>query len=435
MRAILLFFWETESVILTIIIFVLTLILIMVRPKPLNEATAALLGAVLMLATSIVSPSDTYDVLKTTDNILLFFLGLMVVCAVADQAGFFEWSAFKAVKLANGRGHRLLLVLFGLGTIITTFFSNDATALILTPIVYVVVTKLRLNPLPYVFACAFIANTASMMLPISNPVNLLPVDHFGLTLSEYLRFLLLPTVLAIIINVVLFAIIFRKAVSASFKYDGTGFSVKVDRFFVFTCVGLVLTALGYIFASLYGLPLSWPALGGAVILLLGGFSFRRLTWKRVNSGISWSILLFIFSLALLVKGLDNAGVTHTIGEGLTNLSSKGPLVAILATSFGTAVGSNLINNWSMMMVSVSSLGNISTTIPSFNQGLIYSSIIGADLGPNIAIIGSLSSMLWLVILRQRGLDIHPMQYLKLGLMVTPPMLLAAALGLYACSRF
>jgi arsenical pump membrane protein len=421
--------------VLTLCIFVLTLILIMVRPRPLNEATAALLGAILMLATSVISLSQAYDVLKTTANILLFFLGLMIVCAVADRAGFFEWSAFKAVKLANGKGRRLLLVLFVLGTVITTFLSNDATALILTPIVYVLVTKLKLNPLPYVFACAFIANAASMMLPISNPVNLLAVDKFGITLSEYLRFLFLPTILAILINIVLFVIIFRKAISASFKYDGTGFSVKIDSFFLFTCVGLVLTALGYIFASLYGLPLSWPALGGAALLLTGGFAFRRLTLKRVNSGISWSILLFIFSLALLVKGLDNAGVTHTIGEALANLSAKGSLGAILATSFGTAIGSNLINNWSMMMVSVSSLGNISASIPHFNQGLIYASIVGADLGPNIAIIGSLSSMLWLAILRQRGLDIHPVQYLKLGLMVAPAMLTAAALSLYACSRF
>ena len=421
--------------IITLIIFIFTLILIIVRPKPLNEATAALLGAVIMLATSAISPSDTYDVLKTTANILLFFLGLMVVCAVADRAGFFEWSAFKAVKLANGRGRRLLLVLFGLGAVITTFFSNDATALILTPIVYVIVTKLRLNPLPYVFACAFIANTASMMLPISNPVNLLAVDQFKLTLGQYLRFLLLPTVLAIVINVALFAFIFRKAISGSFKNDSASFSVRVDSFFIFTCVGLVLTALGYIFASLYGLPLSWPALGGAAVLLVGGFAFRRLTFKRVNAGISWSILIFIFCLALLVKGLYNAGITHTIGEALTNLSGRGSLGAILATSFGTAVGSNLINNWSMMMVSVSSLGNISTSITSVNQGLVYSSIIGADIGPNIAVLGSLSSMLWLVILRQRGLDIHPLQYLKLGLKVAPPLLLVAALSLYVSSLF
>ena len=421
--------------VLTLCIFVLTLILIMVRPKPLNEATAALLGAILMLATSTVSPAQAFDVLKVSANILLFFLGLMLVCTVADRAGFFEWSAFRAVRLADGKGRRLLLVIFGLGTVITAFFSNDATALILTPIVYVLVTRLRLDPLPYVFACAFIANTASIILPISNPVNLLPIDRFGLTLGEYLKFLFVPALLAISINIVLFLIIFRKSISASFKYDSSEHLVKVDSFFIFTCVGLVLTAIGYILTSLYGLPLSWPALGGAAFLLIGGFAFRRLSLKSVNSGISWSILLFIFSLSLLVKGLDNAGVTHTLGATLANLSSKGSLGAILATSFGTAIGSNFINNWSMMMVSVSSLGSISTPIPSFDQSLIYSTIVGADLGPNIAILGSLSSMLWLVLLRQRGLNIHPVQYLKLGLIVAPPMLIAAALGLYACSLF
>lgn len=403
----------------------------MVRPKPLNEATAALLGAIVMVATRVVSPAQTLDVLKNSDNILLFFLGLMIVCSIADRAGFFEWSAFKATRLANGKGRRLLLVLFGLGTLITAFLSNDATALVLTPIVYVLVTKLKLNPLPYVFACAFIANTASVILPISNPVNLLPIDKFGLTLSEYLRFLLLPAILAISINVALFLFIFRKAISASFEHNGPEHSVKIDNFFKFTCVGLSLTAIGYILTSLYGLPLSWPALGGAVFLLIGGFAFRRLNLKQVNSGISWSILLFIFSLALLVKGLDNAGVTKAIGDVVAKLSSENHLGAVMATTFGTALGSNLINNWSMMMVSVSSLGSMSSP----DQGLIYSTILGADIGPNIAILGSLSSMLWLVLLRQRGLDIHPLQYLKLGLIVAPPMLIVAALSLYACSLF
>jgi arsenical pump membrane protein len=421
--------------ILTLCIFCITLILIMVRPKPLNEATAALLGAIIMVAASVVSPGQTLEVFKGSANILLFFLGLMIVCAVADRAGFFEWSAFKAVKLAKGKGSRLLLVLFGLGTVITAFFSNDTTALVLTPIVYVLVTRLNLNPLPYVFACAFIANTASIILPISNPVNILPVDEFGLTLGGYLKHLLLPAVLAITINVALFFLIFRKAISARFKYDESEHPVKIDRFFVFTCVVLVLTAIGYVLTSLYGLPLSFPALGGAAILLIGGFAFRCLTVKKVNSGISWSILIFIFSLAVLVRGLDNAGVTEAIGQAVSELVSVNHLGAVMATSFGTAIGSNLINNWSMMMVSVSSLDSVGNSISPLGQPLVYSCILGADIGPNIAILGSLSSMLWLVLLRQRGLDIHPLQYLKLGLIVTPPMLAVAALSLYACSLF
>jgi len=424
-----------KYMLLALCIFIITLILIMVRPKPLNEATAALLGALAMLMTGVISLTQAIEVLKTSANILLFFLGLMVVSTLADRAGFFKWSAFKAVQLASGNGRRLLLIIFGVGAAITAFFSNDATALILTPVVYALVTRLRLNPLPYVFACAFIANTASMLLPVSNPVNLLPVDRFGLTLGEYLRFLLVPTILAIAINITLLSIIFRKDISASFNNDCLKEKAKVDTFFWFVCIGLAITAAGYIFVSIYGMPLSWPALAGAGILLVGGFSFHRITPGTVASSISWSILLFIFSLALLTRGLENAGITHVLGKTLVWLSSKGTLEAVITTTVATGLGSNLINNWSIMMVSVSRLASASNPGASFDQSLIYSSILGADLGPNIAIFGSLSSMLWLVLLRQRGLNIHPLQYLRLGLIVTPPMLIASALALYASSLF
>ena len=421
--------------ILALSIFALTLILIMVRPRPLNEATAASLGALAMLVTGVVSLTQVFEALVTNANILLFFLGLMLISALAERAGFFNWSAFKAIQLANGNGRRLLLIIFGVGAAITAFFSNDATALILTPVVYVLVTKLRLNPLPYVFTCAFIANTASILLPVSNPVNLLPVDRFGLTLGEYLRFLLVPALLAITINVILFILIFNKDIKALFNMDSLKEKVKTDNFFWFVCIGLAITAAGYILVSIYGMPLSWPALAGAGILIIGGFSFHRITPSTLTSSISWSILLFIFSLALLTKGLENAGITHVLGKTLVWLSTKGTLEAVVAITVGTGLGSNLINNWTMMMVSVSSLVSASNPVASFDQSLIYSSILGADLGPNIAILGSLSSMLWLVLLRRRGLDIHPLQYLRLGLIVTPPMLIASALALYATSLF
>ena len=420
--------------ILAIVIFAITLVLIIVRPKPLNEGSAAALGAIAILIAGVISLHDVYNVFKATYNILLFFLGLMIISTIADQAGFFKWCAQKAVGLAKGSARRLLLVVFGLGVLITAFFSNDATALILTPIVFVLVTRFKLKPLPYVFACAFIANTASMLLPVSNPVNLLPVDSFRITLGEYLKFTLLPSLLAITINIGLFMFIFRKDIAASFKDEQPEPPVKIDAFFRFACVVLVLTAVGYILASVYGKPVSWPAMGGAAALLAGGFTFRRLKLRGVASGISWPIFIFIFSLALLVRGLENKEVTQAIGEAVARLSSANTLWAVLAVSFGTAIGANLINNWSMMMISVSSLASISSTALSFDRSIIYASVLGADLGPNITILGSLSSMLWLVLLRQRGLDIHPLQYLKLGLIVTPLMLITSALCLYVCGR-
>jgi arsenical pump membrane protein len=419
---------------LSLIIFIPAIALVMLRPRPLNEATAAALGAVAMLIGGVISPFDTWEVLKSSANILLFFLGLMIISVVADRAGFFEWCAIKSVRLARGKGPFLLLIVFSLGAVITAFFSNDATALILTPIVFALVTRLKLKALPYVFACAFIANTASMLLPVSNPVNLLAVEKFSLTLGEYLKFLLIPSLLMIAMNVGLFYLIFRKSIFTISRESIPRESAKIDKFFLAVSAGLSLIALGYIMVSIYGFPLSYPAMGGAVILLACGFGFRRIHFGTVTRGISWYLFLFIFALTLLIKGLENSGVTQALADVLASLASHGPLQALFSVTLSTAIGSNLINNWSMMMVSISSLGNLAMQTSGFDRVLVYGAIMGADIGPNIAVLGSLSSMLWLVLLRQRGLDIHPVQYLKLGLLVAPPMLIIGVLSLYLCGR-
>ncbi len=417
---------------LALAIFIPAIGLVMVRPKPLNEATAAALGAAVMILAAVVTPLQTWEVLKANSNILLFFLGLMVISIIADQAGFFEWCAFKSLKLAKGKSHALLAVVFGLGSVLTAFFSNDATALILTPIVYVIVTRLKLNPLPFVFACAFIANAASMLLPVSNPVNLLAVERFDLTLGGYLKHLLIPSTLVIALNYGLFLLVFRKALAVPDWGNGFESNVKVDKYFLAVTAGLVITAAGYILVSVYGLPLSYPAVGGAVILLGCALFFKRFSFNKISSGISWSIFLFIFALAVMVKGLENAGITQFLADRLVELASQGQLQALFSVTLGTALGSNLINNWSMMMVSVSSLA---TQGAGFDKVLVYGALLGADLGPNIAILGSLSSMLWLSLLKKRGLDIHPMQYIKLGLIVTPPALVIGVLSLYLCARW
>ncbi len=418
--------------ILTLIIFFASIGLLMVRPKPLNEAAAVALGAAAMLTFSLISPLQSWQVLQENANVLLFFLGLMIISVVAERAGFFQWCAFKATQLAGNKSSALMGIVFALGTLITAFFSNDATALILTPLIFAIVKRHKLNPLPYVFACAFIANTASMLLPVSNPVNLLAVGKFGLTLGEYLKFLLLPSLLLIVVNLLLFRWLFRQQLREVSQADQTEEPPKIDPFFLTVSVGLALTALGYLLVSAFGGPLAYPAVGGAVLLLICGFGFKRVSVKTVTSDISWSIFLFIFALALLVKGLENAGVIKILADQLAALAAHGPLQALVSVTLGTALGSNLINNWSMMMVSVSSLGALSAHSAVVNNSLVYGAIMGADIGPNLTILGSLSSMLWLVLLRQRGLDIRPMQYIKLGLIVTPVLLVVGVLSLYLC---
>jgi len=184
------------------------------------------------------------------------------------------------------------------------FFSNDATALLLTPVVFTLVSELKLNPLPYVFTCAFIANTASLLLPVSNPVNLLPFTAFHLTLGEYLHYLLLPGVAAIAVNIVVFYFLFRHKISARFEASNLTCPPK-DFLFKYTCIVLGFIAIAYLVVSFYGLPLFWVALGGALLLMGGGLALG-LRPHEIRSGISWSILLFIFSLSApisLITGL------------------------------------------------------------------------------------------------------------------------------------
>jgi arsenical pump membrane protein len=157
-------------------IFLLTMATVITRPRRVDESVAAALGALAMLGLGVVSPGEALGQIAAYWNLFLFFLGLMLISGLADAAGFFDAAGALAAGAARGSGRLLLLGVFVVGTVTTTFLSNDATALILTPVVCSVATRLRLPPLPYLFATTFVADTASMTLPVSNPINILVGD-------------------------------------------------------------------------------------------------------------------------------------------------------------------------------------------------------------------------------------------------------------------
>ena len=198
------------------LIAILTLIGIMVRPFKWNEAMIAMAGAGLLLILGLINPLDALTVLLNDWNIFLFFLGMMALSALAEAAGLFDWLAAQATRLAGGSSRRLLLNTFLLGSVISMVLSNDATALILTPIVYTLVTRLRLPVLPFLFACTFIADTASFLLPVSNPINIIVLTTFHLDLWTFLRLLFLPGLLVICINIVVFFFLYRQQLKGSF---------------------------------------------------------------------------------------------------------------------------------------------------------------------------------------------------------------------------
>lgn len=420
-------------------IFGLTLVLIIVRPKRINEAVAALSGAALMLLCGVVAPLDAVNVLAEKWDVFLFFLGLMTIAVAAESAGFFEWAAALAGKWSGGSGLRLFVNVFLLGTVISTFFSNDATALILTPVVYSLATSLELDPLPFMFACTFIADTASFVLPVSNPINILVLGQFPLDLPQFLKHLLLPALVCIALNLILFGVIFKKRLPTKFEKSqlkDPAAAIHDPAYFRYTLFCLALIAAGYVVGSLFHWPLSLVALAGAALLLIGGIRRQQLAIPKLLQEISWPLFGFIAGMFIVVRGVENVGLTAALGNFIIGSAGNNLFLGVLFTTFGVALGANLINNVPMTLVMLSAIGQQATHLsPVLQQGVVYSTMFGADLGPNLTTIGSLATVLWLVILRRRGLEISSLQYFKLGLLVTPLMLLVGSLLIWLSLLF
>jgi arsenical pump membrane protein len=358
---------------------------------------------------------------------------MMSLSALAEAAGLFDWLAVQTARLSGNSSRRLFLNTFLLGCLISMILSNDATALILTPIIYSLVTRLRLPVLPFLFACTFIADSASFILPVSNPINIIVLSKFPLDLWTFLRLLLLPALVVISINIGVFFLLYRRQLQASFdikRLPSAETSVKHISYFRYTCTIVILVAVAYIIASAVQFPLSLVALSGAVLLLVGALSWKQATVQQVGKQISWSIFGFIGGMFIIVRTVEDTGLTAQFGQLLLHLSGGTSLGAVIVGTLGAAVGTNLINNVPMAVVLTSALQSVQHAAPATRLGFIAATIFGCDLGPNLTTVGSLATVLWLLILRQRNLDVSGLDYFKIGILVTPLMLLAGAITIW-----
>jgi arsenical pump membrane protein len=424
---------EFTKTILTSAVGLLTLVGIMMRPFRWNEAVIAMAGAGVLLVLGLIKPSDALSTLVRDWNTFLFFLGMMGISALAEAAGLFDWLAVQAARFAGKSAARLFLNVFLLGTLISMILSNDATALILTPVVYVLVTKLRLPVLPFLFACTFIADTASFLLPISNPINIIILSHWPLDLFTFLRLLLLPSLVVIAMNVGVFFLLYRRQLKGHFditRLPSAEQATKHRAYFRYTCGVLAAVAIAYVIASAMQFPLSLVALTGAVLLLIGALLWKRTTLLQTGKRISWSIFGFIAGMFIVVQSIEYTGLTTMFGNWLRQLSGGTSFGAVMVGTAGAALGTNLINNVPMAVVMTSALSSIQHAPPAIQHGFIAATMFGCDLGPNLTTVGSLATVLWLVILRQRNIDVSGLDYFKVGVVVTPIMLLAGALTMW-----
>jgi arsenical pump membrane protein len=413
------------------LVAIATLVAVMLRPRGLAEAVSALVGGALMIAVGAVGPTEALALLLNAWNVFGFFLGLMLIAAAADHAGVFDVLAWQAARLAGGSRRRLLLNVFAIGIGLTAFLSNDATALVLTPVVYTLAMRLDLPVRPYAFACAFIADTASFLLPVSNPINILVLQRFPAPLSEYLHHLFPAALAAIGLNILTFLILFRVDLQGRFEVSAAPRPAALERapqLLRFTGCGLGAVAVGYLLAAWQGWPLALVALAGAAVLLGGAVRWGELAAEQVAREISWGLFGFVAGFLILVQGLENVGLIRVLSGGLATLAGTESWRATVAAIGTAALGANLVNNIPAALIQLAAIDSLAPG-PS-RDVLAYGTLVGADLGPNLTTVGSLATMLWLLLLRKRGVEISSLDYFRIGLVTTPGMLLVAALALW-----
>jgi arsenical pump membrane protein len=391
---------------------------VIIRPFRTPEVLWALLGAGLLVLLGLLPASDALAAAARGTDVYLFLAGMMLLSEIARLEGLFDWVAAYAVNHARGSPRRLFGLVFVVGIVITAVLSNDATAVVLTPAVFAAARKARAEPLPHLFVCALVANSASFVLPISNPANLVLYASRTPPLGHWLESFALPSVLAIAAT---FAAL-RWAERGGLK-GACAEAVEQPRLSVggwTALIGLVLTAAVLLTVSALGLPLGWPTAVMGLLTTAAALARTRSSPWPVVKDISWGVLPLVAGLFIMVEALDRAGLVTALASLLRSaaLASAAGAAWISGTVIG--FGCNLTNNLPAGLIASRTI--VQAQPP---REVIDALLIGVDLGPNLSITGSLATILWLAAIRREGEDVNAWRFLKVGAVVMPPALLLA----------
>jgi arsenical pump membrane protein len=409
------------SHVLLALIVGLSIMLMLVRPRGIPEVYWIGGGALLLVVFRFVSLPLAAKAVAEGSDVYLFLIGMMLLSELAREHGVFDWLSSAAVHSAGGSTRRLFTLVYGIGTLVTIFMSNDATAVVLTPAILKVVRKAKVQPLPYLFACAFIANAASFVLPISNPANLV-VFHQGMPpLGRWLLSFGVPSLLSIASTYAVMLLVFRADLGATIeekvetkRLDGNGKTVLG---------GLVVMIAVLLAASASKKDLGLPTCVAALTITAIVSIKARNNPSKLAKEISWSTLALVAGLFIMVDAVESIGALKYTQAALHWAEGLAPAIGAMVTGFSVGLANNLLNNLPLGLIAGSTLQ------AAHAQGLLANAVlIGVDLGPNLAVTGSLATILWLIALRKEKLDVSFWGFLKVGIVVMPVAMLAALGG-------
>ena len=409
-------------------LFLIVLVLIIWQPKGLQIGTTAVIGALVALALGIVNMQDVKEVISIVWDATLAFIGIIILSMVLDEIGFFEWAAIKMTRLSRGNGNWMFINILLLGAFVAALFANDGAALILTPILLAKMRYLNMDKkaiFAFLLAGGFIGDSASNPLVISNLTNIVTADYFNIGFFEYAKNMILPNMLSITASISILWIFFRKSIPKQIDISNlpkASSVVKNQTMFKLSWLFLALLLIGYFIGDAYKLPISLFALGGALIFLAIASKFKAVKPLLTLKTAPWQVVWFSVGLYVVVYGLKNAGLTDEIASILLWLKAQGHTAYVIGTGFVSAILSAIMNNMPTIMVMDIAIDKVGDNF------LAYANILGANLGPKMTPIGSLATLLWLHVLEQKGVKIGWGEYMKIGLIITPPVLLVALLG-------
>jgi arsenical pump membrane protein len=421
---------------LAVLIFVATITLVIWQPKGLGIGWSAMGGAVVALVAGVVSLSDVPVVWDIVWNATGAFVAIIIISLLLDEAGFFEWAALHVARWGRGNGKLLFALVVLLGAAVSALFANDGAALILTPIVIAMLRALGYGPkamLAFVMAAGFIADTASLPLVVSNLVNIVSADFFGIGFAEYASVMAPVNLVAIVATLGALLLFFRRDIPRAYDVGALRRPTEAIRDPATFRAGWIVLALllaGFFLLEPLGVPVSAVAAAGAVLLLVIAGRGHVIETRKVLRGAPWQVVIFSLGMYLVVYGLRNAGLTDHLAALLDRTAQGGVWGAALGTGAIAAVLSSVMNNMPTVLVGALSIDAAHAT-GSVKEAMIYANVIGCDLGPKLTPIGSLATLLWLHVLGQKGIPIGWGYYFRVGVTLTVPVLLItlAALAL------
>ncbi len=424
-----------------IFVFIMTMMVIFWRPAGINEAWPASVGAVVILVTGAVSHGDVLDIISKIGGASITIMATIVMAVILESFGFFHWAAARLAILSKGSGYRLYWYIQLLCFLMTLLFNNDGSILITTPILILLLKNLRLKPhqmIPYLLSGALIATASSAPIGVSNIVNLIALEIVHMTLYMHTAMMFVPATLGLLfMSLLMFLVVKRKlpkrlpstaydieeifftkqfhplkgSLSVETKSKRTKFMMKLLLFvFIMRCLLFV--------ASFFAIPIAYVAVLGSVVLLLWRWYYLGTNPLDLIKKTPWHILIFAFSMYVIIYGLHNAGLTAMLVDILSPIVNQGLLPASLIMGGLISVLSNLFNNHPALMIGTITLTEMGLD-PITIKTIYLANIIGSDMGSLLLPIGTLASLIWMYILKQNKIKVKWKDYFSVSLIVIP----------------